>query len=923
MNRYTLFLAAMLLFLLPTAAFASSTRRLPLNTLNATPLNGHISADTTLTHAASPYQVSNFVIVDAGATLTVEPGVTILFAQAATFVVNGNLDAQGTAAQPIVFDGVTDQANQWGGISADGTPSVPAQITLSHVVIDDGGRGGGNANLYTVDAVVNLSHATIQDSSGAGIKSVNAPVLLDDVTLTNNAAEAVRLEDIGTIPQLANVSGSGNGRNVIMLRGTLRDPLTLPKLGLDYLLYNYIEVSASGDLTVEPGVTLLVEEATGFTVAGELTAIGRSDAPITFAASNGQSGAWSGIVADGTPALPAALTLEHVVIAGGGRGGGNANLYAVDALVNLSHATVRNSGGDGIKSINAPITLDDVTLTNNIGDAVRLDDISTNPQLADVRGSGNGRDVVVIRGTVRNALTLPKLDLDYVLNNYIDVTASGDLTIEPGVTIVAENTAGFTVAGTLTGVGTESKPIQLLGSGMGAWSGIVADGTPALPAHVTLEHVVIRGGGRTGGGANLYAVDALINLSHATIEESGGVGIRSVNAPLVLNDVILTNSVGDAVRIEDISANPQLANVRGSGNGRNVVVIRGTVRAALTLPKLDLDYVLNNYIDVVAGGHLTVEPGVTMLVEETASFTVAGMLTAIGRSDAPITLTALNGLSGAWSGIVANGTPNVPAQVQLEHVTLMDGGRGGSNTNLFANGARLIVRNSIISESSGHGVVVHQPLYGSLIEMSSIVNNSGYGVRNQTQNRPILATNNYWGSINGPASDVVGCNTGGNGAAVTGGVLFLPFRTAIDSAMIEVVPPRIVLTPQQWYVSADGVSRAVIEVAAFDALGKPLANAELTMATTLGSVSPTSGRTGIDGKFLATIVSSQMGTATVNAFAGGQLCSGFLPSETQVTFTEFNAGDLLPNATAPYFNGNLSITPMPVVRGCQRRPACG
>ncbi len=69
---------------------------------DATIVNQPILTNTTWTKAGSPYQVSNFIYVKSGVTLTVEPGVEVVFNQNSSFGVQGTLTALGSAADPIL-----------------------------------------------------------------------------------------------------------------------------------------------------------------------------------------------------------------------------------------------------------------------------------------------------------------------------------------------------------------------------------------------------------------------------------------------------------------------------------------------------------------------------------------------------------------------------------------------------------------------------------------------------------------------------------------------------------------------------------------------------------------------------------------------------------------------------------------------------
>ncbi|HEX9922717.1 MAG TPA: right-handed parallel beta-helix repeat-containing protein, partial [Anaerolineae bacterium] len=103
----------------------------PLNT----PLSGNIIADTTLTSAMSPYTVTG--VVNIQAKLTISPGVEVRFLPDAGFQVNNNgqLEAIGAPAQPILFtsDSATPARGDWNGITFEATSLTG---TIQYAVIE-------------------------------------------------------------------------------------------------------------------------------------------------------------------------------------------------------------------------------------------------------------------------------------------------------------------------------------------------------------------------------------------------------------------------------------------------------------------------------------------------------------------------------------------------------------------------------------------------------------------------------------------------------------------------------------------------------------------------------------------------------------------------------------------------------------------
>ncbi|HOF60271.1 MAG TPA: right-handed parallel beta-helix repeat-containing protein [Candidatus Latescibacteria bacterium] len=100
-----------------------------------------VSGDVTTTAwtvSGSPYRVTGTVTVPAGNTLTIEPGVDVLFDADVQFIVQGSIQAYGTEAQNIRF--MPGTSAEWGGIRLSG-----GQASTFQYVQFSGGKAEGTS----------------------------------------------------------------------------------------------------------------------------------------------------------------------------------------------------------------------------------------------------------------------------------------------------------------------------------------------------------------------------------------------------------------------------------------------------------------------------------------------------------------------------------------------------------------------------------------------------------------------------------------------------------------------------------------------------------------------------------------------------------------------------------------------------------
>lgn len=112
------------------------------------PLEGSITSDLTL-KAGNTYYLNGEFIIKSGATLNIEPGVTIVakYDDRVDFILveqGGKIDAQGTASAPIIMTSSKEEPGAWGGIHICGYAHTNAEGGKGSSEIGGAVYGGDN-----------------------------------------------------------------------------------------------------------------------------------------------------------------------------------------------------------------------------------------------------------------------------------------------------------------------------------------------------------------------------------------------------------------------------------------------------------------------------------------------------------------------------------------------------------------------------------------------------------------------------------------------------------------------------------------------------------------------------------------------------------------------------------------------------------
>jgi hypothetical protein len=508
-----------------------------------------------------------------------------------------------------------------------------------------------------------------------------------------------------------------------------------------------------------------------------------------------------------------------------------------------------------------------------------------------------------------------------VCSGGVTVAYSMTLTIQPGVTVLFQTNSRLLVNGALAASGTPTQMITFTAvtASPGSWSGIFADSVATTPALVSLSYATIEFAGIDNSYGGQVVVDhALAILDHTLIRNGKRSGVYAgSSARIDLQDTRLIGNSAEAVKLIQPESDPKLVSLTAAGNGLNAVYIGGTtyLRGQHRWPASGLPYVIDAVFGNFSGDSLAIEPGSELQFTSNGWLNIGGEFKAIGLPGAPITLTGQTKTPGAWNGLVLYGV-QTPATAKLDYVTVEYGGRNTNGANITVDNGYLVAHNTTIRNSQKDGVRINSKGHGTLLN-SQIAGNPSYGIRNTQTSQWVLASNNWWGDANGPTSDLPSCSQG-LGDRVSAGVMFRPVLTATNITRPFPLSdaPNLTLTPRRWFAPADGMTKVYFDITLHDGNGAPLPGRKVRLSTSLGVVVD-GGITDLNGKTLAYLVSNSVGDAEVIAGLDSvNTCEGAMSPSSKITFTmPIDVTDLFPDSPSSYFDGNISVSPLPVVVG--------
>jgi uncharacterized repeat protein (TIGR01451 family) len=303
-----------------------------LVTSGPTTVCGTISSDTLWKALDGPFVITCEVVVPAGVTLTLEPGVVVKFNSLLGIQVLGHLVAQGTESRGILFtsnrsrlrrgdwDGIGignggTAALEWATVEYAGAPAGPwdalvqvaqgGSLTLAHSIL----RSSDEYGLWIANGQATVEDSLFTDHDNAAVfVQTNSPANPTRVvrnTFSSNRSYPISVEYAdGATAEIGENQGNGNKFSSVRVSGTLAGDVTWARNpGLVYLVGGDLTVTRRGHLGLGPGLVVKLESAASdLFVDGSLFAAGTEAEPVVFTSlkddtaggdTNGDAGATS------------------------------------------------------------------------------------------------------------------------------------------------------------------------------------------------------------------------------------------------------------------------------------------------------------------------------------------------------------------------------------------------------------------------------------------------------------------------------------------------------------------------------------------------------------------------------------------------------------------------------------------------------
>ena len=529
-------------------------------------IGGNYSEELHLIKLTEDPDIPDYIVtsnVSMTARLKIDPGVTIHVTSDALIRIRGNgfIEANGTAAEPILITGTSNMAGFWRGIWSE---SSDFDNVLNHVHISGAGSnnmatGAPRAGLHVSGNQLNINHCTFSNINGYGISvtSTDVRIPLQNCSFSENDQGAMHI----TAAQMRFIDSETdfNNHEIAITGTTLNDDINhvwpAAKNG------NYVftsTISVFDNVTIEAGAVLLFDNDVHLRfrgISGKYQALGTEDNPIIFKGSVEQPGSWRGTTIESSNLENRFEHLHYYhaghtnLLTGFGKAAVGFSSGARGTFSNI-HFDEIDGYGVYIRHANTSITFEELSFGQNLSHgAIRM----LAEQIADLDTQSNfaNNHVVVNGGQISDEEDVEwpaLLNGSYLFTN--TTTVWGKVSIQPGAILEFDNDVTMRVRtnGVLVANGTASDNIIFTrkSGSMDHWKGLAIE-TSSLENSMDYVEISYAGNSNliTGVGQTNLALgnNARLTLTNSTISNSLGYGIwLRPGAELTLSNNMFTNN---------------------------------------------------------------------------------------------------------------------------------------------------------------------------------------------------------------------------------------------------------------------------------------------------------------------------------------------------------------------------------------------
>ncbi len=751
------------------------------------PHGGNISSDQLWCTQDNPHQVTGNLVVSQGVTLTVQPGVQVIFTPGVGMNIQGNLDANGLEEHKISFTTSTEGTYF--------TAITFSQMSSGSLAYCDISRASGlQGALLIQSSNILIDHSQIHDNNptagGIYIGYIGAAGLtptIQNTSISSNTGFAIYHFSFDIAPTYKNLILIGNGTDGVYLNGgTFNRDVTLDSRelgGKPYITGGTVTVNTGYTLSLAPFTTLRMA-AGGYLTIGQaagLIAVGTQTEPILITSTTSET-TFNGLQFQQN----SMVSMDYVNISRASGAQGALSIQSSNVLIDHSHIHDNNPTAGGIyigyiAAAGLTPTIQNTTIANNTGYAIYHYSFDIDPTYRNLTFSGNGTDAVYLNsGTFNRDVTLDSRELGgkpYYTAGWINVANGYTLTLAPGTTLLFPQAGGtgggisIASGASLVAEGTAAQPIYI-----STIDGVDNFGTLDLKvgSSAKLVYCDISHAGPVQGVLSVHSSDVLIDhcFIHHNKPSVGAIWLVEAGISPTIKNSSLANNSNYAIYQNTPDMSPIYQDLVASGNGTDAIgIANGSISTGRnwSLGQSGLAGILAGGVSIQATGFLSLDPGTRLKIGLDTSLTDYGGLYALGTSTKPIVVSGISDSMNAWRSVIMNNG----SKAILEYVEFMNGGDDGQPM-LRIGTSQFSMQNCQVHHSASYGIeVINNTI--PVLHYNQIYSNN-FGLRNTSISTTVDATLNWWGDASGPYHATL--NPGGSGNPVSDYVLFEPWLSA-------------------------------------------------------------------------------------------------------------------------------------------------